>query len=64
MDACMTWEQTILESFREHSTGFWRMTWVYRSNWRVMHIDGFERSPYSLPERRGREIKFFNYAES
>ena len=68
MEQCVSWEQMFLDALREwwneSSTMWWRMTWVYRSNWRVMHVDGFERSPYSLPERRGREIKFFNYAES
>jgi len=30
----------------------------YRSNWRVLHIDGFESWP-ELPARRGVEVKFF-----
>ena len=30
----------------------------YRSNWRVLHIDGFENYP-RLPVRQDRPLKFF-----
>jgi hypothetical protein len=35
---------------------FLRRLQGYRSNWRVLHIDGFEHSP--LPAHRGKMIQF------
>jgi hypothetical protein len=32
----------------------------YRSNWRVLHIDGFEDAR-SIPANLGKEIQFFHY---
>lgn len=40
----------------------WRMTRNYVSNWRELHIDGFEGSGHDLPCRAGKMIQFFNYA--
>lgn len=43
---------------------WWKLSWVYRSNWRVLHIDGFEGPTHPLPVNRGQQIKFFSYAEA
>lgn len=39
---------------------WWRLSWVYRSNWRVLHIDGFETGP-KIPAYLGYTRIFFNY---
>ena len=45
--------QDLLELARENM--FFREP--YKSNWRVLHIDGFEDYP-RLPENRGKQIQF------
>ena len=52
-------DQTTLRMAQEQMfTGLWRLGWVYRSNWRVLHIDGFEAGS-SLPESKGHRIQFY-----
>jgi hypothetical protein len=46
------------DTFSEQFAIMWRMTWQYRSNWRVLHIDNFEGSG-PLPSRAGRTVQFF-----
>jgi hypothetical protein len=41
----------------------WLMTWRYRSNWRVLHIDGFE-GVRKLPVSTGVKRTFFEYEVS
>jgi hypothetical protein len=45
---------------------WWRMTYRYKSNWRVLHIDGMEGLLWSprLPKRNGRPINLFSYGEA
>jgi hypothetical protein len=45
---------------------WWRMTYVYKSNWRVLHIDGVEGLLWSprLPIANGRPINLFPYGEA
>jgi hypothetical protein len=52
----------IEQLFKSHH--FWgRYSWYYRSNWRVLHIDGMEGYVFSpnLPTAQGNSIKFFQY---
>ncbi len=40
---------------------WWKLSWVYFSNWRVLHIDGLEGSVYNrngIPGHQGYKIKF------
>jgi hypothetical protein len=42
----------LMKSFKEEAGWLWKLSWVYRSNWRVLHIDGFEggrRLPVGSP---------------
>ena len=60
MTDAIYFDREMLNSLK-FSNFWWKMTWVYRSNWRVLHIDGFE--PFIPPLPRGQRI-FFNYAEA
>jgi hypothetical protein len=43
---------------------FQKWSWCYRSNWRVLHVDGIEGMVYArLPIPRGEKRNFFTYAE-
>lgn len=35
----------------------------YRSNWRILHVDGFEGFKNKLTLCRGRLLRFFEYSE-
>jgi hypothetical protein len=56
-------EETL--KFLQPSWFWWRLSWNYQSNWRVLHIDGLEGFVFTpkLPASRGERIKFFTYAE-
>jgi hypothetical protein len=57
-------EQT-LEFLKDSTNFWWRISWNYQSNWRVLHVDGLEGFVYSpkLPVSTGKPIKFFTYPE-
>lgn len=42
----------------------WKLFWSYQSNWRVLHIDGFEGPTHKFPVRTGEPVRFFSYAEA
>ena len=62
MTDAIYFDREMLNSLK-FSNFWWKMTWIYRSNWRILHIDGFERNPFSMPITRGQQRTFFNYAE-
>lgn len=41
---------------------FWALTWVYHSNWRVLHVDGFDGYRIPIVSYGFKMRKFFNYA--
>ena len=54
--------EVVRDLFKSHH--FWgRMSWYYRSNWRILHIDGMEGYVFSpkLPVSSGKKIQFFQY---
>jgi hypothetical protein len=52
-------DREILEHLRDDMF-WWKLSWRYRSNWRVLHIDGFEKG-IALPMHAGHTRVFFNY---
>lgn len=43
---------------------WWRMSFIYHSNWRVLHVDGFEDYIFGgrpLPTNMGERVQFFTY---
>ena len=46
---------------------WWRQSYRYRSNWRILHVDGMEGAIFyisrELPCKKGGQIQFFNYRE-
>lgn len=55
-DACF-FSEGLLKVAREN-TSLRSLWWVYRSNWRVLHIDGFDENPNTLPTNVGGYVKF------
>lgn len=56
-------DRDMIENLKDNMF-WWRVTWVYRSNWRALHIDGLEGCVYNpmlIPESLGGRIQFFNY---
>lgn len=57
-------DRELMKAMREPSP-FWRLSWVYRSNWRVLHIDGLEgglRLKMNMGKVR-QPFQYFQYAE-
>lgn len=52
----------MLHCLLEDTSILWKMSWKYQSNWRILHIDGFEGG-IRLPVHTGSTIQFFNYEE-
>lgn len=52
-------DRGFLDSMRDNMF-WWKISWVYRSNWRVLHIDGFETGR-RLPIDMGHARTFFTY---
>jgi hypothetical protein len=52
-------KQEFLNILRDNKI-FWQLKWVYRSNWRFLHIDGFETGR-SMPISTGNIRVCFNY---
>lgn len=53
----------LVEECKRQLSVFYAISRVYRSNWRVLHIDGFEGG-CKLPIHAGEVRKFFHYEES
>ena len=54
-----------LQRMRSDSMFWWRMSYKYASNWRILHIDGFEGYLWNrkgLPGHQGSNAIFFTYA--
>lgn len=66
-DGLMWYNPEIIELLKQRISPWWKMSWRYTSNWRILHIDGIEgcnadgkRAP-GLPENLGKRIEFFHY---
>jgi hypothetical protein len=59
------YDPQFLKEFIGSTMFFWRMSYRYTSNWRILHIDGLEGFIFgtNLPVSTGKPIKFFTYAE-
>lgn len=55
----MFYDNELIESLKDNMW-LWKLTHQYRSNWRVLHIDGIEGYPSfrALPSHIGEPIKF------
>jgi len=54
-------DRALLAGFgRDLTTALWRLGWTYQSNWRILHIDGFEYGT-AIPERKDELRFFFSY---
>jgi hypothetical protein len=62
-DAIYRFDPEFIDYLKTTTTAFWKMAWIYRSNWRVLHIDGFEGGR-KLPAYTGTKRVFFNYEEA
>jgi hypothetical protein len=51
--------------FSDLSMFWWRQSYRYASNWRILHVDNLEGYIFgrNLPVSTGKQIKFFTYAE-
>ena len=56
----MYYDQTLINELKASMPWFFKL--LYRSNWRVLHIDGFEPEFHPLPARVGYKLDFFHYA--
>lgn len=58
----------LLENLKSQMSIFWKMSWRYYSNWRVLHIDDFEGRDADGLKRgipgghQGVRYQFFTYA--
>lgn len=41
-DAAIMFDRDLVENLKSSMSIWWKMSWRYYSNWRVLHIDGFE----------------------
>lgn len=57
----MYYDREIIKSLKL-SMVWWYMSWAYRSNWRVLHVDGFE-TRQRFPVSTGKKRIWFNYGE-
>ncbi len=56
-------DRELIENLKDNLF-WWRLSFVYRSNWRVLHVDRFEGcifNPGHLPWHAGERVQFFNY---
>jgi hypothetical protein len=54
----------LIKSLKDNNMFWWRLSYVYRSNWRVLHVDGLEGYVFGghpLPSNLGERVQFFNY---
>jgi hypothetical protein len=58
----MYFDKDIVEYLKDVDMFWWRISWVYRSNWRILHIDGFEGGR-RIPISMRKSIPWFSYAE-
>ena len=61
----MYYDPDFFKDFMRTTMVFWRMSYRYTSNWRMLHVDGLEGFIFgrNLPVSTGKPIKFFTYAE-
>ena len=61
----MYYDPDFFKDFMRTTMVFWRMSYRYTSNWRMLHVDGLEGFIFgrNLPVSTGKQIKFFTYAE-
>lgn len=59
----MSGDEVLREQLRLSALFFRKLSWIYKSNWRVLHIDGLEGLVYNpkLPVSTGKKIQFFKY---
>ena len=63
-------DREFLENLKSSMSIWWKMSWRYYSNWRILHIDGLEGcdadgiKSSGIPENLGSHVKykFFTYA--
>jgi hypothetical protein len=56
-------DKELIQYLKAEANVNWLMTWRYRSNWRILHIDGFEGGR-KLPVSTGIKRTFFEYKVS
>ena len=56
-------DRDLIQALKEEAGFLWRLSWIYRSNWRVLHIDGLEGGR-RIPIFTGKMRQFFQYAEN
>ncbi len=68
-EAAMFFDRDLLENLRGSMSIWWKMSWRYYSNWRVLHIDGLEGCDADGLKRFGipfshtpMKYRFFQYA--
>jgi hypothetical protein len=54
------YDREAVEFLKKEQSLFRLLSWVYRSNWRVLRIDGFEGGR-RIPMSAGITRQFFNY---
>lgn len=55
------YDRDIVKMFKRECDMFWKLAWVYRSNWRVLHIDGFDGYRFPFRTGSGKLRQFFSY---
>ena len=56
-------DRELIENLRDEAGFWWKLSWVYRSNWRILHIDGLEGGR-RIPICTGKLFQFFQYGAS
>lgn len=56
-------DKQFIEQFKHEVSIFRKLSWVYRSNWRVLHIDGLEGSRRTAI-KTGPIRQFFTYNQN
>ena len=62
----MYYDPDYFQWFSDLNMFWWRQSYRYVSNWRILQVDGLEGFIFSqakLPVSTGKKIKFFTYAE-
>lgn len=64
----MYYDPALFKDLMRMSMFWWRQSYRYRSNWRVLHVDGMEGAIFyisrELPCSRGGQIQIFTYKEA
>jgi hypothetical protein len=70
--SAILFDADLLKSLKSNMSIFWKMSWRYYSNWRVLHIDGLEGCDADGHKGRGIphagfspvRYQFFQYPET